>query len=519
MKRLLAFVPLFMVLGGFVFATGQTDTEGAATGPVKVTVFQGPGNYPVDPETGIESAEALPAYKIIEERTHVDIEWYHPSDHYTELALRFASDDLTDVIITDPAFGGYPGGVQKAYNDGYVLALNEYLAAGYAPNYQNLINTVADFRKGAITDEGMFLAFTRYEPGFIKRPYLGYMVRQDWLDRVAADVPEKLDDWYNLFKAWQAANLNGTGGPVVGGSQFLNDIALFAGAFGVVEEENFMLDPVTGNVEFAKIQPEYKELLQFYLKLIDEGLMDPETFIMDDGTFRALVIGGEYGMLGTYEDWFPRLNDAGQQNNPEFLLVAAPYPMAEDGNRYAQRNFNRVTPGGWTAIKDGVSDEVLRAAMRWVDFAFTQEGADLLNWGVLGESYEIDSSGKKRVIVPLEDLSKWSLGGAGSSRLMDVEASFSRYTPFNIEQTKVWANNPDYSLFLPGRLTYTADETDQITGKLTDINTYAKETILQILQGAKSIAVWDDYVATLKRMGVDEITEITQNAYDRYVKR
>ena len=31
--------------------------------------------------------------------------------------------------------------------------------------------------------------------------------------------------------------------------------------------------------------------------------------------------------------------------------------------------------------------------------------------------------------------------------------------------------------------------------------------------------VWDDYVATLKRMGVDEIAEITQNAYDRYVNR
>ena len=28
-------------------------------------------------------------------------------------------------------------------------------------------------------------AFTRYEPGFIKRPYLGYMVRQDWLDKLA----------------------------------------------------------------------------------------------------------------------------------------------------------------------------------------------------------------------------------------------------------------------------------------------------------------------------------------------
>ena len=280
-----------------------------------------------------------------------------------------------------------------------------------------------------------------------------------------------------------------------------------------------MLDPVSGNVEYAKIQPEYKELLEFYLRLMDEGLIDKETFIMNDDTFRALVLDDQYGLLGTYEDWFPRLNDAGQANNSDFMLVAAPFPKAKNGKRYAQRNFNVVTPGGWTGINSDVSNEVLRAAMRWVDYAFTQEGADLLNWGVLGESYEIDSSGMKRAIVPLDELFKWSLGGAGSSRLMDVEASFARYTPFNIEQTKVWAEDPNYDLFLPGRLTYTAAETDQIARLLTDIRTYASETIQQILQGAESIDVWDDYVSTLKRLGVDDVTQITQNAYDRYLKR
>jgi len=517
MKRMLAILVLCVVPCGFIFGAGEAETTG--TGPIKVTAYQGPGNYPIDPETGLASAEALIAYQIIEAETNVDIEWYHPSDHYAELALRFASDDLTDLIITDPAFGGYPGGVQKAYDDGFILALNEYLAAGYAPNYQTLINTVAQFRKGAITDEGLFLAFTRYEPDFHERPYLGWMVRQDWLDAVDMDMPQDLDGWYDAMKAWKDANLNGNRGPVFGGSQFLSDVAFFAGAFGTVEEVDFMLDQVTGNVEYAKIQPEYKELLEFYLRLMDEGLIDKETFIMNDDTFRALVLDDQYGLLGTYEDWFPRLNDAGQANNSDFMLVAAPFPKAENGKRYAQRNFNVVTPGGWTGINSDVSNEVLRAAMRWVDFAFTQEGADLLNWGVLGESYEIDSSGKKRTIVPLDELFKWSLGGAGSSRLMDVEASFARYTPFNIEQTKVWAEDPNYDLFLPGRLTYTAAETDQIARLLTDIRTYASETIQQILQGAKSIDVWDDYVSTLQRLGVDEVTQITQNAYDRYLKR
>ena len=102
---------------------------------------------------------------------------------------------------------------------------------------------------------------------------------------------------------------------------------------------------------------------------------------------------------------------------------------------------------------------------------------------------------------------------------MDIEASFARYTPFNVEQTKVWAKDPNYDLFLPGRLTYTAAETDQIARLLTDIRTYASETIQQILQGSKSINVWDDYIATLERLGVDEVTQITQDAYDRYLKR
>jgi len=62
-----------------------------------------------------------------------------------------------------------------------------------------------------MNDAGDMLGIKRYEPGFIERPYSGFYIRQDWLDKLGWRAPETIKDWYETLKAMKERTLTGTG--------------------------------------------------------------------------------------------------------------------------------------------------------------------------------------------------------------------------------------------------------------------------------------------------------------------
>ena len=67
----------------------------------------------------------------------------------------------------------------------------------------------------------------------------------------------------------------------------------------------------------------------------------------------------------------------------------------------------------------------------------------------------------------------------------------------------------------------TADESTEYYAKYNDIATYFNESVLQFIIGTMDPdgSDWDNYVATMNRMGYEELTPIIQNMYDRYITR
>lgn len=67
-------------------------------------------------------------------------------------------------------------------------------------------------------------------------------------------------------------------------------------------------------------------------------------------------------------------------------------------------------------------------------------------------------------------------------------------------------------------LTYTEEESVQRASIVTDIKTYVVQMITQFITGERDFeAGWDEYVATLEAMGLNEWVELDQTAYDRMV--
>ncbi len=507
--KTLSFTLLILALAaGPLFATGEQDAT-AGEGPPVVTFFQNPGHS----QRHYTTTEDIIAYQVMEERLGINIEWTNPSDHNAELSIMIASGDMTDLVQS--AWSAYSGGIQKAYDDGLIMSLDDSFDAGLAPNYVGFLETVPEFRRTVVNDNGQYLGFMRYDPDYVQRPYIGLMVRQDWLDAVGLEMPETIDEWWTAWRAFKSEGLVDDDGYVFGSRRGLTFERALSSSYGVLDRD-FMLDPETGRVVYSRVTDAYRDYMEALVAGVEEGLIDPEGLLMDVSTHQAAVINSEYGMTYVWENHFPIFNDPGQEADPNYNMVAAPYPVHSNGKRYASWNFDRVGAGHWTTVT--ADSPVVEAALRWVDYGYSQEGADLLNWGVLGESYDI-VNGQKEYIVPVADIHKWAKSDNGTSRLMDVSAAFAAYTPFNLEQTRVWREGSDYDLFLPDRITYTSAESARMANLMTDIKTYTQETIEQILLGVQTMDVWDEYVATLERMGVAEVIEMTQAAYDRYNAR
>ena len=59
------------------------------------------------------------------------------------------------------------------------------------------------------------------------------------------------------------------------------------------------------------------------------------------------------------------------------------------------------------------------------------------------------------------------------------------------------------------------EEKDFIAEKMNDVNTYMDEVIDKIIMGMKPLSEHDQMVKNLNAMGVPEMVEIYQRAYDR----
>ena len=62
------------------------------------------------------------------------------------------------------------------------------------------------------------------------------------------------------------------------------------------------------------------------------------------------------------------------------------------------------------------------------------------------------------------------------------------------------------------------DESQEYTDLYADIETYQDENIVKFVVGDKSLDEFDDFVATLKQMGIERCVELEQAAYDRYLE-
>ena len=177
------------------------------------------------------------------------------------------------------------------------------------------------------------------------------------------------------------------------------------------------------------------------------------------------------------------------------------------------------------AVENGKIDKCLEL----LNYLYSEEGSELINWGVEGVSYTKKADGThawtdKVTADPdygmADAVFKYALPTMGGwPKAMSYEAwgSMNLIVPDQIITHKNYAKG-DTSLDLPGFVLNT-EEQEAYNLVFTEVNTAVSEVYLSVITCAKPLEELDKLLAQVKSMGIQQAIDAYQSAYSRYLAR
>lgn len=456
-------------------------------------------------------------FQEMKELTNIDFEFITAnSDSYTQRKqLSFSSLELPDVFFA----GQFTANEEVDYGSQGLLIPLEELIEAYAPNLQKIMEKYPDLKASITAPDGHIYTLPGIDDLSHSMAPLAWM-NGYWLNELNADRPGTIDEFYQLLKRFKEEDPNGNGQPdeIPLSASSVAELRLnILPAFGINQSDGIMVEQ--DQVKYAFIQDGYKEYLQFLNQLYQEGLLDPQIF---SHTWEQYVAKGAENRVGVFPTWpIVMIGFSDVTEAAKYPLLPALTSHMNDEKIVTQ--VSEVKRGRFAITKNNQYPE---ATMRWVDYLYSEEGSILARLGVEGKNWEWtdDSKSAWQLLAPegmnTTQANAQDAPGAGSSVPMVINKEFflKEDNP-TIHTIAGWVEDeylPHAEIPYP-QVYLTLEEQQRVNTLRPDINTALEQMEARFLSGAESFDNWEKYIQTMSSLGVEEIQEIYQAAYDRWL--
>ncbi|MGI5895093.1 MAG: extracellular solute-binding protein [Candidatus Merdivicinus sp.] len=435
--------------------------------------------------------------KTLAERTGVRLIYEQaPSDSSEErFNLMIAGGDLPDLIYYDIT------PIKNTTENGPFMVLDDVI--NNMDNLSSVIQDKPEVMKEMRNAEGHMYFFPQLDA---IRANNMQLVRQDWLDKLNLDYPTTTDEYYEMLKAFKEQDPNGNGEAdeipytTRHKTHGLTGIIEFFG----ISREWFVEDD---EVKHGMVDPRMKDAVTYLNKLYSEGLIDPDYLTNTQDIWTTKI---STNLVGTFWDLGSRLESFNEiiSGNVETGPFVGMLPPAAEG--VTPGTFNQKTYVSSTGCAVSKNTEHLAEIEKLFNYIYSEEGGMLLNFGIEGETYTIDG---EEVTTLLE-------GDEGN------QIGLSCHLPFIKDIRKernqgvvVTAAREEYEKILRPiypNLPFTEEEKEINTSIYTDMQTFIDENFDKFVMGVESLDNWDNFVAQINEMGMDQLLEVQNAAYDRY---
>ncbi|RAV11257.1 extracellular solute-binding protein [Paenibacillus contaminans] len=467
------------------------------------------------------SGKDLNDYKIfkdIEEKTNIHINWdLTPGSSWNEKKnLLFAGGELPDAFYAHGILSEDTD-IVKYGSQGILIPLEE-LIDKYAPNVKKLLQDNPTYKKQLTAPDGHIYSLPTIDEGY-SRTKSTMFINKKWLDELKLPMPTTTDELYQTLKAFKDNDLGGNSKkdqiPLSFLQNWNSDVNSFFGAFGRIDRDvhkvgNNHLSVENDKVVYTAVLPEYKEAIQYFNKLFAEGLADQESFTQDTKVLNAKE---SKGLVGVTFNWNPANQD----------YVSLPPLKGPNGKEPVWAEYaNGILLRASFAITS--KNKHPEATMRWIDYMYDPKISMQFSRGVIGgDSLKERTDGKFDAIplpqggneeefkqVPPTAYSVWAL----TKPVYDMMVTEPGKVRSKIDIDNVYGKYLVDNAF--PKTYFTAEESDQISRYLTDIDSYVSKMYAKWMMSGGIDKEWDEYVKKLNDMGLEKMMKIYQQAYDRY---
>ncbi len=468
------------------------------------------------------------ALKRMESLTDVPITWEYSAkvDGANVLRQQIAAGEFPQVVVGNSF---QPSDISQFAANGIILPIEDYINEKDTPNIYKMFQERPEIRAALNAPDGHMYTLPglkEFMPEYIENVMY---INKKWLDKVGMDVPKTLVELKEVLKAFKEKDPNGNGKadeiPLTfntTSSSAYPEVLL--SSFGVATKFgtwDSWLTVQKGEVKFTPIMKEWRQMLEYYRDLYAEGLLDFEAFTHDGAQFNAK----QQTPVSTVGVMWSNANPF--LNADEYIVIP---PLSADGK---VKPVWRIHPG-YIGTKDFLvifkSCVNPQNVLKWADKFFEidhsiqnafgesapnstltiDEKTGNVSWNELPEGkyfasyvYSCVLTGGMPCWIP-EDV-------YGSEKMPYVEGQEAKMEVYNMYEEyldkETWP-----------RPYYAVDEADRLSELTTDIFNLTETQRAKWVCGQEELtdASWKKYVGEMEKMGVNEMVEIYQAAYDRY---
>lgn len=268
------------------------------------------------------------------------------------------------------------------------------------------------------------------------------------------------------------------------------------------------------------LQPGFKDMIEFMNKCYTNGILDPEWATCSDEQYAEKVLNDKIMVNFGYMTECDEMTANGKKTNPDFEWKPV-IPPAEGGRMKVgiADCYHRI----YQTLKVVSSDsEYKKELVQFIDWMYSKEGADVINYGKVGETFDYDAEGN----VTLNPNVKTALNPEGTIITADMGIGAEWTSIESEEGEKLKSAGPialeamakhreaGAVMFAQPSLTFNPDQQTKKDSLSAPISTYRDEMMYSFTTGQTPMSEWDNFINQLKTMGVEDLVAIYQEVYD-----
>lgn len=469
---------------------------------------------PLHPLHDKEGYNHMRLFQEMEKDTNIHIEWiYGATSNYSEIrGAQWQSKNRPDAFfLWNPV-----NEVSKYGQSGTIADLSENITK-YAPNYNAILAANPSYRSKALMNGKMYSFLSINDVP--RDQTFKQFINQKWLKALNLTMPTTLEEYRNVLTHFKEDDPNGNGIP--------DEIPLSSAS--LYQSRNFLMSafghPTTGVEEqdgtiiYVPELEAYRQYLDYAHSLFSAGLLDNNTFTMDE---RALAAKG--ANVGSFDGAAAYLI-VGKDKDADYTAI--PPLLADSSVTKTWLGFNNVTP---TALIVNSACPYQREIVRWMDYLYSQKGIELQSFGLEGTDWDWTDASQSQFLFHVPEgmgIEEYrgtitpavGLGNASYFSKDFVLKEKNEYTE-RINQEVADAHYLDVLKIPLPNLVFTDEEASSSSVIQTDLDIYMEVFEQKVITGKLTLTdqEWANHLANLNKLKVADLLSIYQNAYERSEK-